>query len=43
MEIMIGVIIYILVIALFIAFGRFLKQCDEGIRGMYEKHKDNKL
>lgn len=38
MEIIIGVIVYLLVIALFMAFGKFLKQCDEGIKEMGDRH-----
>lgn len=34
MEIVIGVIIYIIVISLFITFGKFLKECDKRIDTM---------
>jgi hypothetical protein len=35
MEIIIGSVIYLIVIALFIAFGKFLKECDEGTSQMH--------
>lgn len=34
MEIMIGVILYLLAVSVFIASGKFLKECDERIRIM---------
>ncbi len=37
MEIIIGVVLYLLVISLFIAFGKFLKECDEGMKVMMDK------
>lgn len=32
MEITIGIILYFLVISLFVAFGKFLKNCDEEMK-----------
>lgn len=40
MEIIIGVILYVIVIALFTSFGRFLKECDES---MFEQIKRESL
>jgi len=40
MEILIGVVLYIVVVALFLAFGKFLKDCDEGTREMGD-HRPN--
>jgi len=37
MEILIGVILYLLVIGAFSAFGKFLKECDEDIPRTPEK------
>jgi len=34
MEIIIGILLYIAVILSFMAFGRFLKKCDEEIANM---------
>jgi hypothetical protein len=34
MEIIAGIIVYLLMTALFIAAGKFLKSCDEGINEM---------
>jgi hypothetical protein len=37
MEFIFGVVLYLVVIALFIAFGKFLKECDDGIREIGHK------
>ncbi len=34
MEVLIGVVLYIVVVALFLAFGKFLRDCDKETRGM---------
>lgn len=36
MEILIGVIAYLLIIGLFVAFGKFLKECDTAMHN--QKH-----
>ena len=34
MEYIIGIILYVAVVAAFSAFGKFLKECDEGIKDL---------
>jgi len=43
MEILIGVVLYMVVVALFLAFGKFLKDCDEGTRGMGDHRANSSL
>lgn len=38
MEKIVGIFIYVLVIALFVSFGKFLRECDEELNEMRHKH-----
>lgn len=38
MEIIIGIIAYLIVVTLFVAFGKFMKECDDGIRSIMRHH-----
>jgi hypothetical protein len=38
MEIIIGSIVYLIVVGLFVAFGKFLKECDDEMLDSFTRH-----
>ena len=34
MEIIIGIVAYLVIITLLLAFGKFMKECDDGVRSI---------